>query len=326
METELVSIIVPVYNVENYLEQCLDGILNQSYSYLEIFLIDDGSTDHCPAICDEYAKKDERVHVIHQRNSGLSAARNAGIDRAKGSFLAFVDSDDVVEPEMIRIMYEAMKRDSSDLVICNYRGMDEYGKLLAGKHMAAGCWTRDDFWKAYYEERVVFCAAAWNKLYKKEFFDDIRYPVRKLHEDQFVIHKIIEKSNKISICEEVLYYYRQRSGSIMNVTYSVTRLDEVEAQLERAQAFLDSGEFKWCAEAILRCFRAISYGFNKLDLRVEQNRYRCQKLRKESIQLYRMLRQHDISLSCRLEGTLFMISWRLHRVMAEAYKKLNHIE
>lgn len=229
---DLISVIVPVYKVEPYLRRCVDSILGQSYSNLEIILVDDGSPDGCGAICDAYAARDPRVRVIHQENKGLSEARNAGIDIAQGSYIGFVDSDDWIEPSMYAELYQAVKECNADLSICDFGELSEDGKALwKGQNLRRETVGREEIMQRLAKDDVRLIIAC-NKLYSRSLFDEIRYPPGKINEDMFVIHKLLDCCSLVSIIPGRLYNYAQTQNSIMHTCFSVKRLDAVEARCD----------------------------------------------------------------------------------------------
>ncbi len=227
---DLISVIVPVYKVEPYLDKCVQSIVEQTYRNLEIILVDDGSPDNCGAMCDAWARRDGRIKVIHKENGGLSDARNAGLAAASGEYIGFVDSDDWISPEFYEALYTAIQKGSviaaSGIVWAYddhleadahpYAGRD-YTPLEALDSLTSGC---------------GFYAVAWNKLYSVALFTDIRYPVGKIHEDEFVTYRLVGRAQVLTLCPEAKYYYRQRSGSIMN-KWSSQHLDALEAYAQR---------------------------------------------------------------------------------------------
>ena len=212
MTQPLISVIVPVYNVENYLNKCVDSIVNQTYTNLEIILVDDGSPDNCPKNCDEWAKKDSRIRVIHKENGGLSSARNAGLDIMTGTLVGFVDSDDYIAPNMYEKLYNAMIENDADLSACNYEFFDESGKKLGGSRLSERCITGKQALADIY--RTVY-SVAYNKLYKHEIFKSLRYTNGYIHEDEIIIHHILGQCNKIIVISDNLYFYVRNNQSIM---------------------------------------------------------------------------------------------------------------
>ncbi len=229
----LVSVIVPVYNVERYLEKCINSICSQSYPHIELILVDDGSTDHSGEICDRYAEANSNIKVIHQKNAGQSKARNSGIDLAKGELLLFVDSDDYICDQMLERMYARMVQDQSDLALCGYTFYDEDGKKQGTYTFPDEVKTGFQALMAYDKNGFLMTSIIWNKLYRKFLFDQIRFPVGRVHEDEATVYLLLDQCQKVSILAEPLYSYVQHSNTTMTSAYSVKRLDGVEACYER---------------------------------------------------------------------------------------------
>ncbi|GAA6381916.1 glycosyltransferase [Intestinibacter bartlettii] len=225
-----ISVIVPIYKVEDYLHRCVDSIINQTYTNLEIILVDDGSPDNCPMICDEYAEKDSRIRVVHKKNGGLSDARNAGLDIATGEYIMFIDSDDFVDTEMMGSMMRNMIDDNVDMVVCNIKYVYEDREVVK-YNQSDRILDRYEAMEEYLKDGVVQ-AVAWNKLYKKSLINNMRYKVGKTNEDEFFTYKIVDKTEKIYYNSRPFYNYIQRDSSIMG-KYSIKRLDGVEASYER---------------------------------------------------------------------------------------------
>ena len=235
---ERISVIVPVYKVEAYLDRCVRSIVEQTYRDLEIILVDDGSPDNCGAMCDAWAQKDSRIRVIHKENGGLSDARNAGMAAATGAYIAFVDSDDYIAPDMYRLLLEQMYSDGSDMAVCGVELIYEDGspaRLLTRQ----GCrvLNHDEAMEAIVREDWLK-QTVWNRLYKAALVRDIAFPVGKFHEDVFWSWQAVCKAEKVSVLDVPYYFYTQRSGSIMGQRYSLSRLDGLEAKAQR-QAFLE---------------------------------------------------------------------------------------
>ena len=238
----MLSIIVPVYNVREYLEACLDSILHQTYRNLEIIIVDDGSRDGSSEICDRYAHKDSRITVIHQSNQGLSGARNTGLDHIHGEWVAFVDSDDVMDLRMYETMLWYVDKYSSDMVVCgvqSFRAADGE-KIIEGKLRAAEspvvC-TEKEYWKNYDRGGSMIFDVVWNKLCKSSLWKDIRFPKGKYCEDVFVMHHIVSRCRKTCLIPDIFCWYRLRSSSIMHEKYNEKHLDAVEALLARSSFF-----------------------------------------------------------------------------------------
>lgn len=215
----LISVIVPIYNVEKYIRRCIDSIVSQTYKNLEIILVDDGSPDKCPQICDEYAKKDNRIIVLHKENSGLSDARNAGLDIAKGEYFIFIDSDDYVTENFVDVLYMTASQNGSKLAICNHVCVDESGNHISVKNDS---YVKNEIISAKeINGRVMqfsthMCVVAWNKIYHRSLWENIRYPRGRVCEDEYVFCDIVDQCDKIACSASHEYYYRVRKSSIMS--------------------------------------------------------------------------------------------------------------
>lgn len=211
----MISIIVPVYKVEKYLNRCIESIVNQSYKDLEIILIDDGSPDNCPHICDQWAEKDQRIIVIHKENAGPSAARNAGLDIAKGEYFYFVDSDDYIESDLCARVLACFDKNDVSIVTFDAHIVDEEGHLLGStEDVRDGVISCDEALLLLMRGRIN--NYAWNKMYKRQVFDNIRFPVGRLWEDVAISYKLLLESKHIYCTSEKFYYYVQRSDSIIH--------------------------------------------------------------------------------------------------------------
>lgn len=227
----VISVIVPIYNVETYLDRCVSSIVNQTYRNLEIILVDDGSPDSSPDMCDVWAEKDSRIKVIHKTNGGLSDARNAGMAAATGELMGFVDSDDWVSPDMYQLLFDRMMIDESDIAACGVEMVwedDTPSRLLTP---SGNCiLSQFEAMKAIIQESWLKLPV-WYKLYKTEMIRDISFPKGKYHEDAFWSYQAIGKAKCVSVFDKPCYFYTQRSGSIMGNTYSLKRLDGLDAKI-----------------------------------------------------------------------------------------------
>lgn len=275
-----ISIIVPVYNVEKYLDRCISSILEQSFTDFQLILVNDGSKDNSGTICDEYAKKDSRIKVIHQDNLGLSAARNIGIEASQGKYITFIDSDDFIHTNMLYILYNNLLENKADISVCNYNLVYE-DKLtatnLGNNHIEV--YNNIESVKKILEKSETVMIIAWGKLYKRDLFDDIRYPVGKYHEDEFVTYKLLYKSTKVVVTDAKLYYYLQRSNSITGSTYSLKRLEKLEA-LEEAVMFFKSKSNEELSElAQFRYMLNIQIAYYKVKYEMNHEKIVMDKLR-----------------------------------------------
>ena len=218
MQSPLVSIIVPIYKVESYLRRCLDSIVNQTYTNLEIILVDDGSPDGCPQICDEYAAKDERIVVIHKENGGLSDARNAGLDICKGEYISFVDSDDWVADVYIDMMLKIMIANNSEIVVSNFIKTKQTYDLHISNYSIANVVMLTPIQavkKLWSKEEIIF-TIAWAKLVKRNLYKNIRFPKGFIHEDEYIAYKLLYFSHKTVFVDIPLYCYYQIHYTIMS--------------------------------------------------------------------------------------------------------------
>jgi len=228
---KLVSVIIPIYKVEPYLIRCLDSILNQTYKNIEIILVDDGSPDNCPQICDEYAAKDNRIIVIHQENGGLSAARNTGLDIAKGEYISFVDSDDWVHLQYIEVLLTSALKENADIIIGNHIRVNNSLIQHEDKYLNIKSYRSLDALNILIYKAPDSFVVSWSKLYKKELFNNVRFPLKQIHEDEFTTYQLFFYSKKISYTSKTLYYYFQRPDSIMGqkVSFDNTLYQEQQA-------------------------------------------------------------------------------------------------
>lgn len=255
MLNKLVSVIVPVYNVATYLPTCLDSILKQSYPYIEVICINDGSTDESLRILNEYKNKDSRICIINQKNAGLSAARNIGISTAKGDWITFVDSDDCINIEFIERLISTAVENNCDLAISRYANFDDddnIEKLIKLKHKSQAKYsalnTGTEIYKlAYTQNDGVTLNTAWGKLYKRKLFKEIRFPLGLIHEDEFTTYKTYLLSDKAVFLDERLYFYRSRPGSIMKSLKPENEIEVLDAFKNRIDDFSNDSLLKTLA-------------------------------------------------------------------------------
>lgn len=237
----VISVIVPVYKVEPYLHRCVDSILGQSYENFELILVDDGSPDSCGAICDAYAEKDSRIHVIHQKNGGLSAARNSGIDwvfaNSDSHWITFIDSDDWVNRDYLKILMESAETWNADISMCGFLHTDGDLPVEETLHPAFVCVDSETAYASYYG----MCMTACCKIYRKELFRPLRFPVGKLHEDCYITHLPLFAAGKVAVCNVPLYYYYTNPGSITRVRWKPKRLEEIDAHELRLEYLQEHG-------------------------------------------------------------------------------------
>ena len=251
----MISVIVPVYEVEAWLPDCVDSILGQTLTEFELILIDDGSPDRCGDICNSYAARDPRVRVIHQQNAGLSAARNAGIRAASGRYLAFIDSDDLVSADYLELLLGAVQETGADIAACGNLHFQD--GALAPPLSAGNClgelalMTGKEACKAVYSEHPYIQISAWGKLFLAELWEQTQFPVGKLYEDQWVIPLLLYNAHTVVAVSKKLYYYRERPNSITSLRFSLKNYDNIEG-LDHAVSYfrsLDDKEVLRCAES-----------------------------------------------------------------------------
>ena len=238
-ENPAISVIIPVYKVEPYFERCLQSVRNQTFGNIEIILVDDGSPDNCPALCDAAAAEDARIRVIHQKNSGLSAARNAGIEAARAPWLMFVDSDDIVLPSFCEKALEMVTRSGADLAAFRWQCFVREGDSFPEQDQLyeEGLYEKEAALQLLAEGYVW--DYAWNKIYRRELFDDVRYPVGEIWEDVGTTYLLFAAAGRIWLSREVLYEYRLRCPSLSRgMTYSQA-IEGIFRQRERAYLFYE---------------------------------------------------------------------------------------
>ena len=235
MDSSLISVIVPIYKVEDCLEKCVRSIVEQTYTNLEIILVDDGSPDGCGAMCDAWAVRDNRIKVVHKENGGLSDARNAGLKIATGSLISFIDSDDWIEPDFFETLLRAMESQQAQIAECAVELVDEEGKILRCREtVKAPSLEKMDALRRLVQEDQIY-QTVWNKLYRREVLEGIPFEKGKYHEDDFWTYQIFDRMERLAVVERPMYHYLQRSGSIMGTAYSLKRLDGPEARFRRME-------------------------------------------------------------------------------------------
>ena len=321
MNKPLITVVIPIYKVEEYLRECIDSILGQTYKNLEIILVDDGSPDKCGKICDEYASKDDRCIVIHQENQGLSGARNSGIQIAKGAYITFVDSDDYVNKDMIEIMYNHMVEDNADMVVAGFESFFEDGTKSSNDHggkvfklskeEALDCFLFNDY--------LTPCACG--KLYKTSLWKGIRFPKGKLFEDQFTIYKIIDLTQRIIYLSEPMYHYRKRSGSIGHSNFSEKTYDLYAAINEEFNYINDKYAEKCPNIIVAKIFWEIVF-VNMMILSNYKDTSVINKVQSFSFSNIRTVWQCPyINVVRKCQIALFSISYPLYKRFYKCYKK-----
>lgn len=245
-KSPIVSVVVPIYKVEPYLSRCVMSILQQSYSFLDVILVDDGSPDKCPQICDDFAAKDPRIKVIHKENGGLSDARNMGIGCALGEYITFVDSDDCIHPELVESLLKLIQENNAEIAVGDFVDFVNEPPMTSseGEFFQGVYSPRDAIFQLYVKSshRKIQFVTAWGKLYKTHLFETIRYPVGRVHEDAYTTYKAYALATKIAYIDKPLYFYFLRPSSIMGRGFSLKSLDIIPALQERLQFFKERGD------------------------------------------------------------------------------------
>ena len=315
-----ISVIVPIYRVEDYLHRCIDSIIHQTYSNLEIILVDDGSDDKCAVICDGFALLDNRIRVIHKENGGLSSARNMGLEVATGQLIAFVDPDDYINHHMYEKMVEQLIRFDADIVMCNCKyvyadGLHESPETcieirdiqIFDGHKAQYLMCKD------YLSRVIY-TVAWNKLYKKELFEGIKYPEGRIHEDEARTHELLYKANTICYVKEPFYYYYQRpEGIVYSNDKSLRKLQLIDAYIDRLVFYRINDEFDlWEKEAVhaMRTYCRLQYELESAG--VEANFQEISQYKGLANELIVIKGKTSISTKLSIEINMFLMGYDLY--------------
>lgn len=233
----LISVIVPVYNVEKYLERCVNSIIGQSYKQIEILLVDDGSTDGSGELCDRLSMVDKRIKVIHKTNGGLSDARNYGIDKSTGQYICFIDSDDVISDDYIEHLLDVLLKNDSDISIGMYTTFSENISFEKKEDYSIRTYNGKDALNLLVGPEYVKYTVAWNKLYKRQLFNAIRFPVGKIHEDEATMYRLFYRSNRVTYSNKIIYGYFMRTDSITKSSFTRKRLDYLDVAKDRALFF-----------------------------------------------------------------------------------------
>lgn len=231
MEKDLISVILPIYNVEKYLSRCLDSVIGQTHKNIEIILVDDGSTDNSYKICEEYAKNDKRIVIIHKENGGLSDARNVGIKKAKGDYITLIDSDDYVEKDYVEFLYKLIKDNNSQMSVCGHTVLYENGKKIkkeTHEHLVLS--AKKTLEKILYDDGIDL--SAWAKMYEKKLFDKVQYPKGRYFEDSATTYLLVDECKKIAVGSESKYNYIIRNNSITTALFSPKKMELITSTEE----------------------------------------------------------------------------------------------
>lgn len=291
-----VSVIIPVYNSEKYLEECIESLLGQTLKECEFIFVNDGSKDNSYNILKKYEKLDRRIKIINQKNQGSSMARNSGLNIARGKYIGFIDSDDYIDKDMISILYNNIIKNEADISICDYYEVYSNEKKIERVNCdnVEVVMNNTEALNKIYEEKGWLYVVAWNKLYKKELFENIKFMEGKIHEDEIIAHELLYNAKRIVYTNKKLYYYLQRKDSIMGESFNIKKLDIIDALKYRADFFHNKkiknlqykAEYEYLkkffslyykAELCLKDYevrlKSIKKGYNKIFFRLIKNPY-----------------------------------------------------
>lgn len=308
MYDDLISVIIPVYNVEKFLDQCIKSVLKQTYKKLEIILVDDGSTDRSGKMCDEYKRVDDRIKVIHKENGGLSDARNAGLRIANGKYYSFIDSDDYIIPEMLQTMFDSLKRNQSEIAVCNMRRFFEDGNSVKFYHPV----EKEQVLAGEERFQTLNQPSVCNKLFYSELFNNIKFLKGKYYEDTYIYHELLYQAKKVVLTGMEGYWYRARSDSIIGKKqYTNQYFDFIDAVYCRAR-FLESKNVQpYCTEACLSLYAAYANAEKNIE-KLEDTKIYFQQSKKEFIWAYRKIMKQNIGMKQKIRLILLRYFPRIH--------------
>lgn len=316
MQDDLISIIIPIYNVQKYLERCVESVLGQTYHNLEIILVDDGSTDNSCAICDKYKSMDKRVMVVHKKNGGLSDARNAGIEIANGRYLFFLDSDDYLASRAIEVLHRRIVDEDAEIAICNFSWINAEGQKFCREDIIRDeILSTDDLLGKLVSDNNFYYVVAWNKLYARKLFDQLRFMYGKIHEDEYIVHRIFGECRKAVSVSDILYYYIKTDNSITTSNTSIKRLDYIEALDDRIDFFKDNSYINYAEKTM----KLLWWVFSELYISVDITDENEEKMKKFRTYFNKYFRQF-ILLYSRSFGTIMELI--IFRVDPQWYKRL----
>lgn len=309
--SDTVTVIVPVYNVERYLNKCVESICAQTYRELEIIIIDDGSTDTSGERCDRWASADDRVRVIHQKNGGLSAARNAGLEVACGDWLMFVDSDDSIAADTVERLLKSARENNCDISVCNIIRVFNDGSTEPFYRPATECELLDG------ERRfeTLLQPSVCNKLFRAELFDTVRFPVGKYYEDTYVYHRLVFRAARLALSGHDGYYYLMRHGSILGgEMYTDRYFDMIEAVYLRMTFLFENGVEHYGRQAAMSMYAAVANAEKNIK-KTSQNADKIRMMRRQYREAYEHLDGVDVGIKQRLRIFLLRYVPRLHTVI-----------
>lgn len=292
-DNSLISVIVPVYDVEKYINRCVNSIVNQTYKNLEIILVDDGSPDNCPQMCDEWAEKDKRIKVIHKENGGLSSARNSGLDIMTGDYVYFVDSDDYITDNAIALLYDSILQNGADMSFARfYRLFEDDTDLFQPEFTnSVKVFNKDDFWRYYYSnsnnEYSVNMIVSNNKLISGRIFDNLRFETGRINEDVLILLSLIERCERIVFSDTLTYYYFQNELGIISKNADRKNIYVLNALADRVVKFANENK-----EYTLDSFREYFWYFRWFYFDNKSNKEMCSDSKTQYKKIYKLINKY----------------------------------
>ena len=304
-----ISIIVPVYKVEKYLNRCVDSILAQTFRDFELIMIDDGSPDNCGLICDEYARKDKRIQVLHQKNGGVSSARNYGLDIANGEYIMFVDSDDWIHPQMLELLYHAVITHNSKLSICSYKSATTYKPMDSILDASISLWNTEEL----YVSMTINAIVPWAKLFHTSLLKSVRFPLNVRFEDERTIYKALFQTTQIPYVNHPLYFYFTNPDGFMNTRHFTLQMDVIPAYEEPLCFFEEAGFEKAFNVKINDYFHVLTKMIQSVSFFSSGSLSTKTRLHKKRWEVFRRMNFGQRSRVCNeLHPHIMGIYWRLH--------------
>lgn len=320
-------VIVPVYNVRDYLKRCIESVLNQSFKDFKLLLVDDGSTDTSGDLCDEYALRDGRIEVIHQENMGLSEARNRGINASSEKYIMFLDSDDFIHKDTLKLLYENLKAQGADISVVGHRKIyknEEIKKERLENNISV--LDNKSAVELIVEKSNSNMIVAWGKLYDRSLFKNIRYPKEKYHEDEFVTYKILYKARRVVVSDAKVYYYLQRDNSITGDRYSLKRLEKLEGLRDAISFFENLCEYKLASYALYRYLLNLQIAYYRVKFELKEESRVLYDLKRDYDKFYIEFRKiKDFSIIKKTNLTFFYHTPDVYSVLVRVYILMTHI-
>lgn len=324
----MISVIVPVYNVEKYIERCVESVLAQTHKEFELILVDDGSTDLSGEICEKLKTKDNRIRVFHQENKGLSAARNKGLIEAAGEYITYIDSDDYVDAFYLEVLHQNAVQYHADISVCGYQRVWENNKTQKRENGSekVSLYSGRDAAAEIVEKSRSSMITAWGKLYHHSLRELLLYPEGKVHEDEFVTYKVLYTAKKVVETGQLLYYYFQRGNSITNDTYSKSRLDKIVALKEAIAFFEEQEDEEMRKYAIKRYLLNIQIAWYRVKKYMPNERSILKELKAEWSSMYRQNKADIMKKSTLVDKVsilVYKISPSIYSVIAATVNRMS---